>query len=104
MWSRGSIIIGLIAAFAILLGCSTSRLDKLDENWGRSLEEAKTNQILNIEAQKNLDPVVGLDSQSAERVMEAYRESFGQKREESRQSYGPEREQKSDWTATVKMK
>lgn len=93
MWSRGSIVIGLIAAFAILLGCSTSRLDKLDENCGRSLEEAKTNQILNIEAQKNLDPVVGLDSQSAERVMEAYRESFGQKRE-----------QKSDSTATVKMR
>jgi hypothetical protein len=81
MWSRGSIVISLIATFVILLGCSTSRLDRLDENWGRSLEEAKTNQILNLEAQKNLDPVVGLDSQSAEKVMKAYRESFGQKRE-----------------------
>jgi hypothetical protein len=49
----------------------------LDENWGRSLEEAKTNQILNLEAQKNLDPVVGLDGQTAEKVMKAYRESFG---------------------------
>ena len=77
MWSRGSIVISLIATFVILLGCSTSRLDKLDENWGRSLEEAKTNQILNIEAQKNLDPVVGLDAQAGQNVMEKYRQSFG---------------------------
>ena len=84
MWSRCSIVIGLITTFVILLGCgSTSRLDKLDENWGRSLEEAKTNQILNIEAQKNLDPVVGLDAKSGEKVMKAYRESFGKKAAQS---------------------
>lgn len=83
MLSRCSIVIGLIATFVILLGCSTSRLDKLDENWGRSFEEARTNQILNIEAQKNLDPVVGLDGKSSEKVMKAYRESFGKERESS---------------------
>ena len=83
MWSRCSIVISLIATFVILLGCSTSRLDKLDENWGRSLEEAKTNQILNPEAQKNLDPVVGLDPKSGEKVMKAYRESFGKKAAQS---------------------
>ena len=78
MWSRCSIVIGLIATFVILLGCSTSRLYKLDENWGRSVEEAKTNQILNLEAQKNLDPVVGLDGQSGQNVIKKYRQSFGQ--------------------------
>jgi hypothetical protein len=83
MLSRCSMVIGLITTFVILLGCSTSRLDKLDENWGRSLEEAKTNQILNIEAQKNLDPVVGLDGKSSEKVMKAYRESIGKKVETS---------------------
>lgn len=86
MLSRCSIVIGLIATFVILLGCSTSRLDKLDENWGRSLEEAKTNQILNIEAQKNLDPVVGRDAKSSEEVMKAYRESIGKKVETSESS------------------
>ena len=78
MWSRCSIVFGLIATFVILLGCSTSRLDKLDENWGRSLEQAKTNQILNLEAQKNLDPVVGLDAQAGQKVIKKYRQSFGE--------------------------
>ncbi|MBE9582560.1 MAG: hypothetical protein IMF18_13225 [Proteobacteria bacterium] len=45
----------------------------LDRNWGTSLEATKQSQILNPEAGKNLDPVVGLDGQVAEASMEKYR-------------------------------
>ena len=48
----------------------------LDQNWGKSYETAKYNQILNPEASKNLDPVLGLDGQAAESNVEKYRDSF----------------------------
>jgi len=37
----------------------------LDRNWGHAYESAKSNQILNPEASKNLDPVTGMDGQAA---------------------------------------
>ena len=49
---------------------------KLDENWGRSFESAKHNQILNPEAGKKLDPVTGLDGQAADAEIEQYHKSF----------------------------
>jgi len=49
---------------------------KLDENWGRSFESAKHNQILNPEAGKKLDPVTGLDGQAADAEIQQYHKSF----------------------------
>ena len=69
-------IIGLIAALSVFSGCGTfssQRETMLDRNWGTSLEATKQGQILNPEAGKNLDPVVGLDGQVAEASMEKYR-------------------------------
>lgn len=53
-----------------IFGCAQQSL--LDENWGRSFESARYNQILNPEAGKNLEPVVGLEGPAAERIMEGY--------------------------------
>ena len=69
-------IIGLIAALSVFSGCGTfspQRETILDRNWGTSLEATKQSQILNPEAGKNLDPVVGLDGQAAEASMKKYR-------------------------------
>ena len=49
---------------------------RLDENWGRSFESAKHNQILNPEAGKKLDPVTGLDGQAADAEIQQYHKSF----------------------------
>ena len=51
---------------------------RLDENWGRSFESAKYNQILNPDAGKKLDPVTGLDGQAADAGIQQYRKSFSQ--------------------------
>ena len=51
---------------------------RLDENWGRSFESAKFNQILNPEAGKKLDPVTGLDGQAADAEIQQYRKTFSQ--------------------------
>jgi hypothetical protein len=66
-----------IIALAISLGCAgkpAQRETMLDKHWGSSFESAKYNQLLNPDAGKNLDPVVGLDGAVAQQAMERYRE------------------------------
>ena len=59
-----------------LLGCSQNNMikveSKLDKNWGRSFESARHNQILNPDAGKSDDPVVGMQGPAAKRVMDSY--------------------------------
>ena len=75
LWGRPFIVIGLIAALSIFLGCAGTPV--LDKYWGNSLEAAKSNQIMNPEAEENLEPVAGLDGQvAAELVLPIYRELF----------------------------
>jgi hypothetical protein len=73
--SRSFIVIGLIAALSICLGCAGTPVS--DRYWGDSFEAAKSNQILNLEAGKNLEPVTGLDGQVvADLVMLNYGKLF----------------------------
>ena len=81
MLARYLIVIGLIAVLSIFSGCAQKQT-LLDSNWGKSFESAKSNQILNPEAGKNLDPVVGLDGQAAESSLGTYRNGFEQKASE----------------------
>jgi hypothetical protein len=75
LWSRPFIVIGLIAALSIFLGCAGTPV--LDKYWGDSLEAAKSNQIKNPEAEENLEPVTGLDGQVvAELVLPNYGKLF----------------------------
>ena len=79
MLTRCVKIIGLIAALSVFSGCGilpAQRETMLDKNWGSSFESARDNQILNREAGKNLDPVVGLDGEASVITMERYREGF----------------------------
>jgi hypothetical protein len=66
-----------IIALAISLGCAGKQTQKetmLDKHWGSSFESARHNQLLNPDAGKNLDPVIGLDGAAAQQTMERYRE------------------------------
>jgi len=73
--SRPFIVIGLIVALSIFLGCAGTPV--LDRYWGDSLEAAKSNQIKNPEASKNLEPVTGLDGQVvADLVVPNYEKLF----------------------------
>ena len=75
MLTRCLTLIGLIATLLIFSGCGT-RETMLNRNWGNSFESAKQSQILNPEAGKNLDPVVGLDGPASGNTMEKYRQGF----------------------------
>jgi len=74
MLTRYLTLIGLITALLIFSGCARETM--LAKNWGNSFESARQSQILNPEAGKNLDPVVGLDSLAAGNNMEKYRQGF----------------------------
>jgi hypothetical protein len=82
---RKCLMVLMITILAAFLGCTKQYYyqgeSALDENWGRSFESAKYNQILNPEADKNLAPVEGLDGRAAEGAMESYLKVPGKKSE-----------------------
>ena len=45
-------------------------------DYGTSYKLAKFNQTLDPDAEKNLEPVEGIDGQAAEKIMEKYQKSF----------------------------
>jgi hypothetical protein len=77
MFSRYLTITAFVVALGLLSGCQGSyhKETKLERNWGKSFEATK-NQILNPGAGENLEPVEGLNGQSAERAGIKYRKGF----------------------------
>jgi len=72
--NRHVAFIGLTAALLFLSCCRP--YSELDRNFGRSLKTAKSSQILNPKAEKNLEPVDGLDGPASNKIMKAYRKGF----------------------------
>ena len=72
------VVLVLSAGLLFFTSCSKEfqKETKLDRNWGKSFESAKQNQILNPEAGKEPEPVVGMDGQAAEKIIEKHRQSF----------------------------
>ena len=80
---KGNIILMVVMAmFSVSLwGCAgnipeAQRVDYLNMNYAKSFESAKNNQILNPDAGKNLEPVVGLNGEAAEHGVDKYKRSF----------------------------
>ena len=86
---KGNIIlIVVLAMFSVVMlwGCAGNlpegkRADYLEQNWGKSFESAKKNQILNPEAGKTVEPVIGLDGQVAEHNVDKRKKSFEKQKE-----------------------
>jgi hypothetical protein len=85
---RKSLRLAVALAFATLtigiIACSESgRLFQpdtmLDQNWGRSYEAAKYNQILDPDAGNVLDPVTGMDGVASDNTVYKYDKSFTEK-------------------------
>ena len=71
----------------LISGCSGNasfqKESLLGRNWGRSYESAIYSQMVNPDANKNLEPVLGLDGTASNYNVDKYKESF--KKEEQRQ-------------------
>lgn len=78
MVRRCVVLIGLIAMFTIS-ACSAGNLSRLEMDYGASSKLARFNQILNPEAEKNLEPVTGFDGGAAQAAIGKYRKGFEEK-------------------------
>ncbi|MBP1750242.1 MAG: putative exported protein [Deltaproteobacteria bacterium] len=63
----------LTLAVIFLAGCTTSRLET---DYGTSYKLARFNQTLDLEAEKNLKPVEGIDGQVSQRIVDRYYQGF----------------------------
>ncbi len=89
------IILGLSAILPLMTGCNSyvrTETDqgtsfrvvadpwlcptRLEMDYGTSYKLAKFNQIFNPEAEKNLEPVIGLDANAAQKIMDRYYKVF----------------------------
>jgi len=73
MIKRCLIFSGWIALLFLLMSCAASRLET---DFGTSTRLLKINQIENPEAEKNIEPVYGLDGEAAQANTKRYREGF----------------------------
>ena len=80
MLIRCTTLIAFISIISVVLGCSgttpASEQSLLERNWGRSLETIRYMQMVDPEAGKNLDPVVGLDGNASVNNVDKYQNSF----------------------------
>ena len=82
--NRQRIVILLIAFSLLSIGCAGLEEKKvtldpptrLEMDYGTSFNLMKFNQIANPEAEKNLEPVTGLDGQAAKATIDKYRKDF----------------------------
>ncbi len=79
-----ALIVLIIVVNMLFVGCAgrISRLvggdgkKRLEMDFGKSFKHARSNQIINAEAERNLEPVYGLDGPAAQVIMGKYRKSF----------------------------
>ncbi len=76
MIKRYAGLIGLLVLFLISQGCTGKQFSRLEMDYGASFKLARSNQILNPGAGKNLEPVSGLDGRVAQATIEKYQKSF----------------------------
>ncbi len=77
MMTKALMTVGLLAMIAMAAGCAGPT--RLEMDYGTSYRLALFNQILNPEAEKNLEPVTGLNGRAAQGAMDRYFKGFEEK-------------------------
>jgi hypothetical protein len=78
---RRAAICILCIVLTIFLISACAGPTRLDKDYGRSVKQAWINQTLDPEAEKNLEPVTGLEGKAAQSSIEKYRKTFEQSRD-----------------------
>lgn len=80
MLTRCLTLIAMITVMAVVLSCSgttpASENSLLERNWGKSFESMRYMQMVDPEAERNRDPVLGLDGNASNHNVEKYQQSF----------------------------
>ena len=69
------VLIWLIVSFSLAIGCAWQQ-SRVEMDYGTSHQLQKYNQTFNPEAEKNLEPVTGMDGRAAQGVVENYEKRF----------------------------
>ncbi len=69
------VLINLLVIVLLLGGC-TGFSGRLENDYGNSQRLAIANQTLNPEAEKNLEPVYGIDGNTSTIIVKRFRDSF----------------------------
>ena len=77
------VLINLPAIVMLLGGCALFE-SRLEKDYGNSQKLAIVNQTLNPEAEKNLEPVYGIDGKTSNIIVESFQESFEERSREPR--------------------
>ena len=71
------VVIGLIASLSVVAGCTSwMQPGRVETDWGTAYKLSIFNQTLDPEAEKNVEPVIGLGGAEANLNMERYRKGF----------------------------
>jgi hypothetical protein len=73
---RSLMICLCMAALVVLASGCASDMSRLAGDYGTSYRLAKFNQVLNPDAEKNLEPVYGFSGVAAQKVLERYYTGF----------------------------
>ena len=69
------VLINLLVIVMLLGGCTVFE-SRLEKDYGNSYRLAIVNQTLNPEAEKNLEPVYGIDGNTANIIVESFQKDF----------------------------
>src|SRR5512143_1368631 len=73
---RGFLLLNGLMVISLLIGCAGPSPSRVQMDYGTSYKLGKFNQILNPEAEKNLEPVIGFDGRAAQATIERYEKDF----------------------------
>jgi hypothetical protein len=71
-------MVGLAMSFLLFTGCAElcPGPSLVERDYGNSYKQARHNQILNPDAARDLEPVIGFDGKAAQKTTERYRKDF----------------------------
>ena len=76
------VLINLLVIVMLLGGCNVFE-SRLEKDYGNSHRLAIVNQTLNPEAEKNLEPVYGIDGNTANIIVESFQKGFEERSHEA---------------------
>jgi len=74
MTRKWFVLVGLVGILALASGCAGP--SRVEMDYGTSYKLALFNQVLNPEAEKNLEPVTGFNGGAAQNTLERYQKDF----------------------------
>jgi hypothetical protein len=76
MFKKLFVLTALVTVLSITASCAQMQRSRLEQDYGTSAKLAKFNQILNPDADKNMEPVEGLSGNAAQENMKKYEKNF----------------------------